>query len=95
MFRRLKRRWAQAEHDTADDYFSTKDEIGVAEREIADIATSITFTLTFAHGGKLLTTKFYNAVKDEYDRAAYVIPDADDFGESIKEIVLNECLKNG
>lgn len=58
-------------------------------------APTINFSVSFAQGGKILTTSFYDHRTDRHGRSVHVITDEDDFAERVKEIVFKECLTRG
>jgi len=60
-----------------------------------DSAPTINFSVSFAQGGKIITTSFYDSKSDRHNRTVHVITDEDDFAERVKEIVFKECLTRG
>ena len=60
-----------------------------------DSAPTINFSVSFAQGGKIITTSFYDPKSDRHNRTVHVITDEDDFAERVKEIVFKECLTRG
>jgi len=60
-----------------------------------DSAPTINFSLSFAQGGKIITTNYYEPKTDRHNRTVHVIPDEEDFAERVKEIVFKECLTRG
>lgn len=60
-----------------------------------DSAPTINFSVSFAHGGKIIATSFYDPKSDRHNRTVHVITDEDDFAERVKEIVFKECLTRG
>jgi hypothetical protein len=58
-------------------------------------APTINFSVSFAQGGKILATSFYDHRTDRHNRTVHVITDEDDFAERVKEIVFKECLTRG
>ncbi len=67
----------------------------LVSRDDLEGAPSINFSLTFAQGGKIITTNHYDAKTDRHSRSVHVITDEDDFAERVKEIVFKECLTRG
>lgn len=64
-------------------------------RDEIDSAPTINFSLSFAQGGKIITTSHYEPKTDRHTRTVHVITDEDDFAERVKEIVFKECLTRG
>ena len=60
-----------------------------------DSAPTVNFSVSFAQGGKIITTNFYDNRTDRHSRTVHVITDEDDFAERVKEIVFKECLTRG
>ena len=58
-------------------------------------APTINFSVSFAQGGKIISTSFYDPKSDRHNRTVHVITDEDDFAERVKEIVFKECLTRG
>ena len=67
----------------------------LVSRDDIDSAPTINFSLSFAQGGKIITTSHYEPKTDRHNRTVHVIPDEDDFAERVKEIVFKECLTRG
>ena len=64
-------------------------------RDDIESAPTINFSLSFAQGGKIITTSHYEPKTDRHNRTVHVIPDEEDFAERVKEIVFKECLTRG
>ena len=93
MFRRwfngmVRRAWEEARDEAPT--IKTRGSIGIAESH--ESAPTINFSLTFAQGGKIITTNQYDPKTDRSNRTVHVITDEDDFAERVKEIVFKECL---
>ena len=67
----------------------------LVSRDDIEAAPTINFSLSFAQGGKIITTSHYEPKTDRHSRTVHVIPDEDDFAERVKEIVFKECLTRG
>lgn len=64
-------------------------------RDDIDAAPTVNFSVSFAQGGKIITTSHYDPRTDRNNRTVHVITDEDDFAERVKEIVFKECLTRG
>lgn len=54
--------------------------------------TSTTFVITPAIGGKIVLVSYYNNTSMCNQEKVYIIPDTEDFRESISEILLMESI---
>lgn len=54
--------------------------------------TSTTFVITPAIGGKIVLVSYYNNISMCNQEKVYIIPDSEDFRESISEILLMESI---
>ena len=104
--RKCREAWEEAQERPEDVDYSTSSKrtrgkgiglaIGLAnDSNPGDSAPTINFSLSFAQGGKIITTTYYEPKTDRHNRTVHVIPDDEDFAERVKEIVFKECLTRG
>jgi len=102
--RKCREAWEESQNRPEDvDYITSSKRnrgkgIGLAitnDSNPGDSAPTINFSLSFAQGGKIITTNYYEPKTDRHNRTVYVIPDEEDFAERVKEIVFKECLTRG
>lgn len=74
---------------------NTKMAIGSAmvERGSPEGEGRITFELSTAVGGKILNVRRYDDRKDRHDHQTYVIPNGEDIGERVSQIINLEMYK--
>jgi hypothetical protein len=99
--RKCREAWEEGQNEpTQDSVISSKrhrNGIGLISTSDnpGDSAPTINFSVSFAQGGKIITTSFYDNRTDRHNRTVHVITDEDDFAERVKEIVFKECLTRG
>lgn len=57
-------------------------------------STGMTFYMYAAEGGTVIETSFYDSKKDQVDYRLYIIPDGDDFTQTLGQIVSMERIKS-
>ena len=59
------------------------------------LSEGIRMNLHIANGGYVIEFTKYDNRKDRNDRSIYVIPDGEDFGQKLSEIIVQYILTNG
>lgn len=97
--RKCREAWEDAQNEPQDVVSSKRHRNGIGLIATSDNpgegAPTINFSVSFAQGGKIITTSFYDPKSDRHNRTVHVITDEDDFAERVKEIVFKECLTRG
>lgn len=66
----------------------------VSAREVEIRSSGMTFNLYAAEGGTVIETTFYDQKNDRNDHRLYIIPDGEDFTNTLGQIVSMERIKS-